>query len=106
MKKITLFLLLLLASFIGRPSESRACDGYKTCLAVADCVTNPKWHDEMMRVQGSGQGIADDTAACQHKDNPGNASFDGDSAACMPGNWEIIGKYAYSGKEHCGSVPK
>ena len=106
MRKVYALFLFAVGFYCTPINYAGACDVFKTCLAVADCVTNPKWHDEMMRVKGSGQGISDDTTLCQHKDNPGNTAFDGDSAGCVAGNWEIIGKFAYQGKNECSKVPK
>jgi hypothetical protein len=106
MKKVSTLFLLTIMSSVAAINSASSCDGYKTCLAVVDCVKNPKWHNEMMRVKGSGQGISDDTAKCQHEDNPGNSNFDGDSATCAPQNWEIIGRYAYGEKSDCANVPK
>jgi hypothetical protein len=106
MNRFYALLLLAITSCCTTVNYAGACDVFKTCLAVADCVTNPKWNAEMMRVKGSGQGIADDTALCQHQDNPGNTNFNGDSAGCVAQNWEIIGRFAYQGKNECSKVPK
>jgi hypothetical protein len=107
---ISAFLLILFAETSGN-----ACQPTPVCHVIVWCMDPENGHEYSKPITdaangGSGQGIGDNTAACQHKygtsksfDWPVNwlVKWDDISGGCRNPDYAFIGKIALGGHTAC-----